>query len=175
MAFEDLIPTEQVRSVHDIDLDKLQQLGIRLLLSDLDNTLAPWRGDEVPRTLMDWYKEVVERGFSLCIVSNGADTRVQKFAERLGSVAYGNARKPKPEAFLNAMRQFGVRPAETAMIGDQLLTDIRGGNRCGLHTILVLPVHPREWWGTRINRGIEWVLLRTALRRKWKKEEFIDG
>ncbi len=70
------------------------------------------------------------------------------------------------------MQQFGARPEETAMIGDQLLTDIRGGNRCGLYTILVMPINPREWWGTKLNRGIEWLLLRTVLRGKWVKEEF---
>jgi uncharacterized protein len=169
VAFEDMVPTERVRSVYDIDLDKLKERGIRLILSDLDNTLAPWRGDGIPERLADWYKRVVERGFTLCIVSNGAEDRVQRFAGSLGIAAYGGAKKPKPEIFLRAMNQFDATAAQTAMVGDQLLTDIRGGNRCGLHTILVLPIHPREWWGTKINRGIEWLLLRTVLKPKWRE------
>lgn len=169
MAFEAMIPTERVDSVYDINLDKLQAKGIRLILSDLDNTLAPWRHDAVPADLVDWYKQVVLRGFALCIVSNGDAARVQKFADRLGIVAFGGAGKPKPQAFWRAMESFQATPEQTAMVGDQLLTDIRGGNRCGLHTILVLPIHPREWWGTKINRGIEWLLLRTVLKAKLRK------
>ena len=52
------------------------------------------------------------------------------------------------------------------MIGDQLLTDMWGGNRCGLYTILVEPLSPREFIGTRvISRPLEKIVL-SSLRRQ---------
>jgi predicted HAD superfamily phosphohydrolase YqeG len=48
------------------------------------------------------------------------------------------------------------------VVGDQLFTDILGGNAAGFTTILVDPLSVRERAWTRFVRGIE----RTLLRRK---------
>jgi len=50
-------------------------------------------------------------------------------------------------------------PGETAVVGDQLFTDILGGNRLGLFTVLVIPMSKREFIGTKIVRMLEKVLL----------------
>ena len=47
--------------------------------------------------------------------------------------------KPEPGLFEHGLARLGgLRPDEVAMIGDRLDTDVVGGQRAGLHTILVL-------------------------------------
>jgi HAD superfamily phosphatase (TIGR01668 family) len=160
-----ITPDEYVASVYAIDLDRLWQEGRRLLLTDLDNTLVPWNDGLVPSSLVTWYRQVVDHGFQLCIVSNNRGPRVQQFAEQLGAEAIGAAKKPKPFAFLRAMQMFQATPEQTVMVGDQLFTDVRGAKRCGIYTILVLPVARREWWGTRLTRVVERVALSVLTKR----------
>jgi uncharacterized protein len=160
-----MMPDEYVASITEIDLDRLWKDGRRLILTDLDNTLVPWNHPEVPDDLTIWLKKAEETGFRVCIVSNNKGPRVHAFAEAAGVPYLAAARKPKPDAFLEGMRRFSVSPAATVMVGDQLLTDVRGGNRAGLYTILVLPIHPREWWGTRLVRRFERVVMRVLVRR----------
>ncbi len=45
--------------------------------------------------------------------------------------------KPNPLMFQSALKQLGKKVSETAMIGDRLETDIFGGIKIGLNTILV--------------------------------------
>ena len=54
----------------------------------------------------------------------------------------------------------GSSAEETAVIGDQVFTDILGGNRMGLFTILVVPINKREFIGTRVMRKFEIMVLR---------------
>ncbi|MCL6515970.1 YqeG family HAD IIIA-type phosphatase [Alicyclobacillus sp.] len=163
--WERWMPNEFVASVHEIDLTRLRRAGRRLILCDLDNTLVPWNDPDVPEDLRSWIARGQAMGFTFCIVSNNRGPRVQRFAEKTGLPHIAAARKPKPEAFEEAMRRFSARPEETVMVGDQLLTDVRGGNRCGAYTILVAPIHPREWWGTRLVRIAERFVMRRLLRR----------
>ncbi|MDQ0190507.1 YqeG family HAD IIIA-type phosphatase [Alicyclobacillus cycloheptanicus] len=165
----ELTPNEYVSSVYDIDLDKLRDMGKRVILTDLDNTLVPWNHKDAPASLQSWIRLAQERGFRLCIISNNRGARVAAFAKRVGIPAVGAARKPKPRAFLQALEELGAKPEEAVMVGDQLFTDVRGGNRCGLYTILVLPIDPVEWWGTRLVRQAERVAL-WALRRRGMQE-----
>lgn len=153
---DELTPNEYVASVYDIDLDKLWIAGKQVLLIDLDNTLVPWRHGGAPsQALLAWSRTAHERGFRVCIVSNGNGERVAAFARALGIPALGAAGKPRRTAFRRALTLIGGVPSEAVMIGDQLFTDVRGGNRSGLYTILVLPVARREWWGTRCMRLLE--------------------
>jgi HAD superfamily phosphatase (TIGR01668 family) len=77
------------------------------------------------------------------------------------------------QAFRKAFEILGLREDQTAVIGDQMMTDVLGGNRLGLYTILVLPIAPKdEGVMTRVNRLIERIALR-SLRKKglWYEEE----
>lgn len=159
------MPDEYVASVAEIDLDRLWQEGRRLILTDLDNTLVPWNHPGVPDNLSRWLKTAGDIGFHVCIVSNNKGPRVRAFAEAIGVPYLAAAKKPKPDAFLEGMRRFSVSPAEAVMVGDQLLTDIQGGNRAGLYTILVLPINPQEWWGTSVVRRIERLVMHALIRR----------
>ncbi len=157
--FLQFMPNEYVNSIYDIDLERLWRMGKRLILTDLDNTLVPWNHPWVPKSLEDWLKRARDRGFEVCIISNNRSQRVHDFSRVSGLFAIGAARKPRSRGFRQALERFQMDADAAVMIGDQLFTDIHGANRLGLYSILVLPMHTKEWWGTKILRIFEAVAL----------------
>ena len=150
------------RSITDIPLDELKERGIRGLLFDLDNTITEWQKDEVTERNKQWLHDLREQGFSICIVSNNHAPRVKRVAEQLGLPCLHSAAKPRRKSYWQAAALLKLAPQQLAMVGDQLLTDVLGGNRAGLTTIFVEYIHPREHWGTtHIFRPVEsWLLKR---------------
>jgi HAD superfamily phosphatase (TIGR01668 family) len=156
---EALRPRLYVSSVYAINLERLKARGIVGLVVDLDNTLVAWNNDRASRDLERWVQQVKRQGFRLCLVSNNFPARVHRFGERLDVPAVPKAAKPRRRAFLQAMRMMGTDPASTAVIGDQVFTDVLGGNRLHCYTILVLPLNEREYWTTRLVRRVERLVL----------------
>lgn len=166
-------PAEYVRTIYDIDLHMLRQRGVRGIICDLDNTLVAWDESSTGPELRHWIAEAKQAGLGVCIVSNNGKNRVGEFARSLGLPFVANAAKPRRRAFRRAMELLGTSPAETAVVGDQVFTDVFGGNRQGLHTILVVPISRQEFIGTRLVRLLEQFVLRgtpgAALRRQIAK------
>jgi HAD superfamily phosphatase (TIGR01668 family) len=150
-----LSPDRYYTSIQAIDLDDLERRGVRALLLDLDNTLVPRDTREITQGLRDWIADARERGFSLCIVSNNWHERVKAEADELGIPLVARALKPLPYAFRDGMRVLGVTPAQTAVIGDQIFTDVLGGNTIGATTILVDPLSRTDLPHTLLLRLIE--------------------
>jgi HAD superfamily phosphatase (TIGR01668 family) len=140
-------------------------MGIKAVLLDLDNTLVEWNNPEPTVELKQWLAAVRARGMQPCLVSNNRGARVSEFAAKVGLPYVSRAVKPRRKGFREAMAKLGVTPAQTAVVGDQLFTDILGGNRSGAYTILVQPLHPRELLWTRMMRRFERPLL-----RRWHAE-----
>jgi uncharacterized protein len=164
---QNFVPDVSVRTVYDIDLEKLWNDGFRGIITDLDNTLVGARVEAATPELVKWLDTVQERGFKVVIVSNNYHSRVSKFADPLGIPFINSARKPTAVPFRKALGILGTRPLETAVIGDQLMTDVLGGNRMGLYTILVHPIaRHEEGIATKlINRPLEKLAL-LLLRKK---------
>ncbi len=133
------------------------------MILDLDNTLVPWGESDIAPDLAAWVGRAREAGLRLCIVSNNRGPRVTRLAHRLGIPAVTGALKPRRTALRRALAAMEVRPDEAALVGDQLFTDILGGNRLALHTILVRPQSRREFFLTRMVRVVERIVL-AALR-----------
>lgn len=165
-----LSPSEVKPSVHDIDLAALAKRGIRFLLVDLDNTLAEVDTLEVSRAIAQWVEDTQGKGFRLCILSNSLPRRVKAFGQQLGVPALSKAVKPLPSAFLRALDRLGAQPHETAVVGDQLFTDVLGGNRLGLYTILINPLSRVELTHTRLIRRVERCVLDALRRRNYISE-----
>jgi HAD superfamily phosphatase (TIGR01668 family) len=164
--FKRLLPDQIVNTVFDIDLTELRTRGVRGIITDLDNTLVSARTELATPELVGWLDLVKEQGFKVVILSNNNKTRVAKFAEPLGISFIPAARKPIGAAFHRALKLMELQPEQTVVVGDQMLTDVMGGRRAGLHTILVTPIAPREeGWATQINRRIEKIAL-ARLRKK---------
>ncbi|MBJ6363061.1 YqeG family HAD IIIA-type phosphatase [Paenibacillus sp. GCM10012307] len=171
--FERLLPSMIVNTIYDIHLDQLKTQGIKGIITDLDNTLVGAKDPLATPELIVWLKDVEQRGFQVVIVSNNNETRVAKFANPLRIPFIHAARKPTSRAFRQALKMMDLNPEQTVVIGDQMLTDMLGGRRMGLYTILVAPISLKdEGIMTRVNRQIEKVAL-SRLRKKglWPKEE----
>lgn len=160
-----LRPAEYHRSIFEIDLDKLKQKGYRAIMLDLDNTMVRWNHPDPTPGLLQWLEGVRQKGFAACIVSNNSGSRVSEFAAKVGVPFIPKATKPRRKGFREAMARLGVEPEQTVVVGDQIFTDVLGGNRSGAYTILVVPIDPREFFLTQIVRKVERRVLRYLNRK----------
>lgn len=160
-----LYPKVYVSSVFDIDLYRMGRQGIKGILLDLDNTIIRRDADMLSPDVAGWLQELRSLGFKLAIISNNSHRRVNCLAGLLGIPAVCRAVKPRKRSFCRALELLGTVPHETALIGDQIFTDVFGGNRMGLFTILVEPMPGKEFWGTRlISRQLEKLILKRMKR-----------
>lgn len=150
-----LIPDGRAPSVVAIDPEALYRQGVRGVILDLDNTLVPWNGSEVSLPLREWLSKLRTLGIGVCILSNNTPARVDAFCAPMGLLSVARAKKPRRKGFRQAMELLGTEPHETAVVGDQVWTDVLGGKRMGLHTVLVPPISRREFVGTRMMRLLE--------------------
>jgi len=156
-----LRPSLGVRCIWEVDLGLLRDRGIRGLILDLDNTLVDWEQEYLRPEASRWLAQARERGLGLCIATNARRrARVARVAAAIGASYVLPAGKPLPSAYRRAMACLGTAPAQTAMIGDQIFTDIAGANRLGLFTVLVRPLSWREFPATKLARMAEWAVLR---------------
>lgn len=160
-----LCPNLAVEMLFDIDLDGLARQGIRGVVFDLDNTIIPWDSREMDATIVAWLEDVLARGFKVAIVSNNWRGRVREIANRFGLPFVSRAYKPAKTGFRRALAELGLEPHEAAVVGDQLFTDVLGGNRLGLMTIWVKPLTAHEFIGTRIHRRFERLAVRMLRSR----------
>ncbi|KXG43145.1 YqeG family HAD IIIA-type phosphatase [Tepidibacillus decaturensis] len=165
MFLDKFAPNLHVKSIYDIDLQALKKAGITSIITDLDNTLVEADSPEYTPKLVKWLDDLQEMGFKVMIVSNNNKTRVSEFADPLTVPYIYKARKPFKNAFHKALELLGSTVNETVVIGDQLLTDVLGGNRIGLYTILVVPISKKEGLGTKINRFFERRILTWMKKR----------
>jgi uncharacterized protein len=150
-----------------IDPDFFAEHGARGVILDLDNTLVPWRGVEIAPEVADWVRRMRDAGLRLCIVSNThRPGRLRQLAAAFDIPYVPGSTKPRRRGFLQAAELMDVPVDACAVVGDQVMTDIWGGNRCGMITVLVDRLTDHEFVGTRwLNRNLEALLLR-HLRRK---------
>lgn len=150
-----LSPDGYYTSVHAIGLDALRAEGVRALLLDLDNTLLPRDTNVVPDELKQWAADLRGHGFAVCLVSNNWHERVKRVADELGFDLVDKAIKPLPFAFRRALSRVGARAEEAAVVGDQVFTDILGGNLLGMRTLLVSPLSSSDLPHTLFLRMLE--------------------
>ncbi len=153
------LPSDYAASIYEIKLEHLRKKGIKGIITDLDNTLIEWDRPNATPKLIEWFKKIKDNGLLVTIISNNNRQRVESFAKPLSLPFISNAKKPMSKSFKQAIAEMGLKPSEIVVIGDQLITDVFGGNRLGLHTILVKPVANSDGFWTRINRKIERYLL----------------
>ncbi len=155
-----LRPDQYFRSLYHVDFDQLIEMGIRGIVFDLDNTLVAWGNDSISEELVSKVNQLRQLGLKMCIVSNNLGGRVAAISRALGIPATSGALKPFRWAYAKALEILGTGSGETALIGDQLFTDILGGNLAGLYTILVDPISNREFATTKIIRRFERIARR---------------
>ena len=143
--------------IYQITGAALKGRGIKLLLADLDNTLVPYGVPLPDEKLKAWRDDLAALGVTLFILSNNRhESRPRIFAEGLDVPYIGHAGKPKTPSFYKAMEQMGVTREQTAIVGDQIFTDVLGGNRAGVSTILVEPIRLAGNPGRYLRYAAEW-------------------
>jgi len=167
-------PRAIAAGVEDVPPRQLAQRGIRGVILDLDNTLVPWNTTRISPAVRGWLDQARLEGLKLCIISNSAgDRRVEFVGRTLGIPFVSKAVKPSRRAFRLALAQMELEPDQVAVVGDQLFTDVLGGNRLGLFTILVTPVTRRDFIATKGMRLLERI-IRTLLKSiPVEQEEFL--
>ena len=170
--FEILKPKVYVDSICNIDLMKLKKVkNIKGIIIDLDNTLVAWGEKEVSQKNIDWVNEAKKLGLKICIVSNTNSKRVAEFAKIFDVPYHSKYFKPFSIAFNNGLKILDTKKSETVVIGDQIFTDIWGGNRLKLLTILVTPIVKKDSLGTFLHRNLEKIIISFWLKTdKIKKE-----
>lgn len=159
------MPNDYVQSVFQIDIEKLANSGFKCIITDLDNTLVGWDVKTPTKEIQEWFKKANDLGLTITIVSNNNEKRVSGFSKDLDVDFIFKARKPMGRAFKKAIQHMNIKPEETIVIGDQMLTDVLGGNNNGLYTIMVVPVKKTDGFLTRLNRIIERRLLNYFKRK----------
>ena len=154
-----LTPDLVLDSAHEATPELLRSLGVRAVLVDLDDTLVPSGGGASHPACAPWFESLRAAGIRSLILSNGTRARVAACCESFGTEGFPLVGKPFGFAYRRGLARLGTRPSETAMIGDQLFTDILGANLAGLVTILVRPLTPGGLPHTRAVRRLERLIL----------------
>lgn len=171
-------PTWMINATYDINPKILTQLGIKVVLTDLDNTLIAWNNPYGTEELRQWMVMLARENIQLVVVSNNSHKRVKKAVTSLQLPFISRALKPLSFGINRAINKYGVSKDEVVMVGDQLLTDVAAANGTGIRSILVKPILPSDAWNTKPNRFVEQFIMK-ALRRhdpslKFRKE-LING
>ena len=146
------IPKRSAKDIYEITPAFLREQGIKLLLMDLDNTLSPYIVDEATQELKQWIETLKAGGIEPFIFSNNKGDRPMLFAEQLGLEYVKLAKKPRQGVLRQVLADKGYTPEETAIIGDQIYTDVLCGAIGGLYTIVVKPIllhnplHTLRYW-----------------------------
>lgn len=163
-----IIPNSYVKDVYSINYEDLYQRGYHNIIFDVDNTLLPVNDINVPESLVELFEYLKNTGFSICIVSNNSEDRVKSPANKLDVLYLSKANKPNKEAFDRALDILETGSDDTIMVGDQMLSDIKGANEYGLYTILVDPLEDKY----DIKTGTSKVLQDMMIKKLSKKNIF---
>lgn len=146
------IPSRSVEDIYQITPEFLRDRGIKLLLMDLDNTLSPYIVDDAAEELKVWIERLKQGGIEPFIFSNNKGDRPQMFSEQLNVEFVKLAKKPRQAMLHTVLADKGCSPEETAIIGDQIYTDVLCGTIGGLYAIVVKPIllhnplHTLRYW-----------------------------
>ena len=168
---EKIIPNMYCESFYTIDEDYLLKKGINKLIVDIDGTILPADDIIVPIKLIHVFQKLKEKNIDICLVSNNGEQRVIPVAEKLQINSYlFNAKKPLPTCFDNALKLLKTTDKKkVAMVGDQMLSDIKGAHEYGLYTILVCPISKHQNIQTGTSR-----VLQNIMEHHLKKKDLFD-
>lgn len=166
---DNLTPDYMFGTYREITPAFLNERGIRALLIDIDNTLAPYEQPDPDDEIRAWFEALKQNGIRAALVSNNHAPRVERFNKTLGLLAFSDSGKPSKKTLERAMRELGVTHEETAVLGDQLLTDAYGGKHIGLPAIIVPPIRDKRNLFFRFKRLLERPYIRKYAKRHGKQ------
>ena len=164
-----MMPDYMFRTFDEITPAFLRELGVKAILADIDNTLAPYEQPEPDERIKGWIASLAEAGIGIAFVSNNDWERVELFNRTLGVPAYAKSGKPFKKNLVKAMNDLGGTLDTTVMLGDQLLTDALAGHNLGVKCLIVPPIRDKKNAFFRFKRWLEKPVV-----RKFKKRNGIE-
>lgn len=158
MFWNVFFPDAYMDSTYVIDFEKLYKEGIRGVIFDIDNTLVP-HGAPADERAIRLFARLRSIGLDYCLISNNQLPRVKPFADAVQAKFVEDAHKPSRKNYLKAMKLMHVDLDSCIFVGDQIFTDVYGAKRCGMRTILVKPLHPKEEIQIVLKRYLEKIVL----------------
>ena len=148
-------PNAYLKKVEDITIEFLQKNKIKALILDVDNTLIDYNRN-LSKNVEEWAKDIKSKGIKLYILSNTNNkAKVEQVSKTL-NIPYKNfAKKPLKGGFKKVQKILKENAESIGVVGDQIFTDVIGGNRCKMFTILVDPIKEKDYWYTAWKRPIE--------------------
>ena len=164
-----MMPDYMFRAFDEITPAFLTSLGVKAILADIDNTLAPYEQPEPDERIKGWIASLAEAGIGIAFVSNTDWERVELFNRTLGVPAYAKSGKPFKKNLVKAMNDLGGTLDTTVMLGDQLLTDALAGHNLGVKCLIVPPIRDKKNAFFKFKRWLEKPVV-----RKFKKRNGIE-
>ena len=165
------LPDYMFDTVYDVPKELFTEHGIKYLLSDIDNTLVPYETEKPTEENLKWFKLLSDMGIKIFFVSNNNSDRIDKYNTDLGFKYIARAGKPKINKYKRLLAENGIDLKQTAVIGDQIFTDIVAGKRLGCVCILVKPINDKKSLFFRFKRACEKPLINRFLRKQEKSQE----
>ena len=155
----------------DITPEFLLSNGIKALVIDVDNTLAPYEQELPDQKTIDWFKNLAENGIKAALISNNKPERIEKYNALLALPAYPDSKKPSTKAIMRAIEQMGVTVEVTAGLGDQLLTDTLAVHRLDMISLIVPPIKDKKTPFFRFKRLLEKPFIARYYKKSKAKED----
>lgn len=168
------LPSIYQESIFTINYDKLKQHNIKCILFDVDNTITPAREEKFFKKTKRLF-DTLKKDFKIILFSNNFPKRVKKFGDYYDVDIACVSLKPFSFKYRYILSKYGYKKEEVAAVGDQLLTDINGGNKVGITTILVNPISEKDEKETWLNRQIEKRIFKSFKEKKYlEKGRYYD-
>ncbi len=148
-------------SAFDITPEFLLSAGIKAVVLDIDNTLVTYGEAEPSKKVTFWVASLAQAGIKAAIASNNNEERVRLFNRNLGIFCVSKSGKPSAKAVKAVCKEFSVSPRDTAVIGDQIFTDVLCANRAGAVAILTKPIPYKENLFFRFKRALEKPIIKS--------------
>lgn len=159
-----LFPHIYAKSIKHVPYEKLLQKNIKAIIFDIDNTLVPHDMKHAPKELISFLSDIKKMGFKIVLLSNNNKNRVLTFNKPFSFYAVYNAKKPRSYGINKALNMLNLLPHQTAIVGDQIFTDVWCGNKNGMVTILTRPITSRDTFGVFLKRGIERCIVKKFVK-----------
>lgn len=160
-----LVPDYMFEKFDDIGVDFLRSAGVRSLIIDIDNTLAPYEVAEPDERTFRWFGELRAAGIGAALVSNNDRARVERYNSRLALPAYYDCHKPSRKYLIKAMADIDAEPGSTLFLGDQIFTDVVAARRMGLRAAVVPPIKDKKTVFFKFKRLMERPIMRRYHKR----------
>ena len=155
-----LVPEHRFVRATDISVDFLKNNNIDTLLLDADNTLSTHHSQEPAEGITQWLDTMRENGINLMMVSNSKERRVKPFAEKLGLEFEYLSLKPLSKGVNRAVKRLGSDKKRTALVGDQIFTDVLATRLSGIRPLFVKYMKAEDKFSFKVRRYLESKLLK---------------